>query len=73
MGKENPVVASCETCKYFGTKEFTFSEPSDDYKTEVCRRRPPIFSLYGGWPEVEKTDWCGEYESREHEACEDDW
>lgn len=56
--------ASCSKCAYF---ESSYGDLG------YCRRRPPVIAVrarltdQGGdvvstWPEVGKSDWCGEYE-----------
>lgn len=55
---------SCVTCRY--------ADPAitDDNQPIVrCRRLPPQVFSHGGdvcqcWPQVDETDWCGEWSTR---------
>lgn len=43
----------CDNCKY--SRRHTFND-----KILVCRRNPPS-NKFPRWPEVEETEWCGEW------------
>ena len=50
---------SCEYCKYFDAVESRYSNHG------LCRRNPPMLNPHASgvrWPEVQITDWCGEFE-----------
>lgn len=52
---------SCATCRFFDL--LTEDGQPDEYG--LCLRNPPQFvepgCLNGGWPIVQKDQWCGEH------------
>lgn len=52
---------ACETCEYWEGPESS-KEGTPLYVFGECRRNPPTVADEGyEWPEVKRTDWCGEY------------
>jgi hypothetical protein len=51
---------NCSNCRYC----CSLAGPSDLY----CHRNPPQIGLRGEqWPQVDRSDWCGEWVAREGE------
>ena len=55
--KDTPILGdTCQNCK------FSFRE-APDVPHLHCRRFPPVVMAYEwGFPTVQETDWCGEYQ-----------
>lgn len=53
----------CDACRFMGTRWTSGlgGENASAESTEECRLRPPTIN---GWPKVDASDWCGQYEKR---------
>jgi len=51
----------CETCK--------FSQHLGGYDIRICRRYAPVGA--GGWPNVSRNSWCGEWQEKPRSEKED--
>ena len=53
---------TCSSCRYY-RPELELAPIADEGR---CHRNPPQIGPRGGeWPEVDATDWCGEWCGRE--------
>ena len=58
---------SCESCKFWFSKEHTTHTNDTIYLYNVCRYNPPTVVPIGdddttsSYPFVNKTNWCGRY------------
>jgi len=49
----------CQTCRY------AVDHPGGKGSNTECHKNPPVVKVgtrWGQWPEVEKYDWCGEWQ-----------
>jgi len=52
---------TCSSCRYY-RPELELAPIADEGR---CHRHPPQIGLRGGqWPEVDASEWCGEWCSR---------